>query len=68
MKKLKCPKCGSENIVEAGILPLGYGSLDQRYTCRDCHYTGPFVFDEEKTKEKGIIADLKEIKRKLKDK
>lgn len=65
MNKIKCPRCGSKNIVETGIL-LGYGSLDQRYTCKDCHYTGAFVFDEEKVKGDSVIEDLKEIKKKIK--
>ncbi len=41
-KVLKCPNCGSTNIVpEAGFV-TGY-----QYHCPDCEYVGPFIIEED---------------------
>jgi len=67
-QNLKCPRCGSGNIKETGFLPFGYGSLDQRYTCRDCNYTGPLILDDskEESREKELITqDLKKISKEV---
>lgn len=61
---IKCPRCGSRRIKDTGLLPFGYDSVEQRYTCRDCNYTGPLVLDDsrEENKEKELInQDLKKI-------
>lgn len=53
---LICPKCKSTRIVYtgiSGISGLSYGSLDQRFTCKECGYTGPLVIDLEKKKRIG---------------
>lgn len=47
MRKLKCPKCGSENLV------LDLGGQTGKYQCKDCGYIGVFVIEEfeEKTEQ-----------------
>jgi len=39
---LRCPQCGSVNLVyEAGLI------TGQKYHCIDCNYIGPFVVEED---------------------
>lgn len=47
---LICPRCGSDRIVYAGTTMLdgAYGSTDQRFTCKECGYTGSLVIDIDK--------------------
>ncbi len=41
-KTLKCPKCGSSNIMpEAGFV-TGY-----KYNCKDCSYVGSLIIEED---------------------
>ena len=37
--KIKCPKCGHENIRRNGMILKNDGSRVQRYQCRDCGYS-----------------------------
>ena len=37
--KIKCPKCGRENIRKNGMILKNDGSRVQRYQCRDCGYS-----------------------------
>ena len=67
--RLICPRCKSHRIVFSGMTIAdsgGYGGHDQRYSCKDCGYTGSLIIDaEEREKDKTDIAmeeDLKEVK------
>lgn len=47
-KILKCPKCGSTNIIpEAGFV-TGY-----KYHCKDCNYVGVLIIEEDVKEEKN---------------
>lgn len=36
--KVRCPNCGSENIIKAGfVYKAGIGKV-QRYYCKDCYH------------------------------
>jgi transposase-like protein len=37
--KIKCPKCGRENIRKNGMILKNDGTRVQRYQCRDCGYS-----------------------------
>ncbi|ODS35532.1 MAG: hypothetical protein A7316_03640 [Candidatus Altiarchaeales archaeon WOR_SM1_86-2] len=66
--RLICPMCKSHRIVFSGMTTAdsgGYGSHDQRYSCKDCGYTGALIIDAEEREEDetdaAIIRDLKKI-------
>ena len=40
-KILKCPECGSSNIVPETGFVTGY-----KYHCNECGYVGPFIIEE----------------------
>ena len=46
MGKIKCPKCGHENIRRNGMILKNDGSRVQRYQCRDCGYS--FTIEKKK--------------------
>lgn len=50
---LICPNCGSDRIDYSGTtMPGGkYGSTDQRFTCKECDYTGSLVIDTDPDEE-----------------